>query len=83
MQTSAYIDSIYNYYVQQLHANRNIGPQFLKMMVNELSVVLHQDACQATLFSKVGYEYDVRQLIKGKLGFAVKDCINKSLLRNI
>ena len=77
MQTSAYIDSIYNYYVQQLHADRNICPQLLKKMANELSVVLPQDACKATLFSKVGYEYDVIQLIKNKLGFAAKDCINK------
>ncbi len=75
MQISSFINSVYDYYVQQVAESRNIDIDQLMKVSDSMLVRLPKDAVTYGLVDKLSYEDEVKDLIRDQLEIGEDDKI--------
>lgn len=76
LQTQVFINSIYNNYLKNVSASRNISIDSLKWIADKLMVKLPMDAVKLRLIDRLAYEDEVHANIKSQLKLKNEDKIN-------
>ncbi len=81
-QLTAIAESIYTNYLTNISTSRGIEPAELRSISDEMKVRNSDDALQYGLVTRLGYESDLKDAIKDKLGLSQSDDINFYKLSN-
>ncbi|MCS6967962.1 MAG: signal peptide peptidase SppA [Cytophagales bacterium] len=76
LQVTAYLNSIYNHYLQGISQSRHIPVEQLKQIADGMLVQLPREAAAYNLISRTAYYDEVENLIRAKLGIDQKKKIN-------
>lgn len=75
-QTTSFLNSIYDYYLQNVSISRNIALDKLKNISDSMLIRKPEDAFTYGLVSKVAFEDEMKALLKSTLELEDKDKIN-------
>lgn len=81
-QVSSFINSIYNHYLKNVSASREIPYEKLKLLSDSMLIRSPEDAYEHKLITKVAYKDEVKSLIRKQLEIKEDDRINSVSLKN-
>lgn len=76
LQTESYLNSLYNFYLKNVAASRNISFEQLNIISDSMLVKTPEDALKYKLITQIGYEDEVETALRKTLKVKTEDKIN-------
>lgn len=77
LQVREYVNSLYDVFIRDIAASRNIPEAELRRIANDFEGRSPETALRARLIDRIAYEDEVLELMKNKIGLGQKDKLNR------